>query len=101
MNITLCGLPMSGKSTIGMLIAEKLNRKFIDTDRLIENTYNLTKNKKYTCRQIYFLEGEKVFRRLEDHQISSLKNTKNSIIAIGGGSLLNPDNIRILKVSEA
>jgi shikimate kinase len=97
MNIILCGLPMSGKSTIGKLIAEKLERKFIDTDRLIENTYNLVKNKKYTCRQIYFLEGEKVFRRLENHQIASLKNARSSVIAIGGGSLLNEDNIRTLK----
>ncbi|MBA2728029.1 MAG: AAA family ATPase [Parachlamydiaceae bacterium] len=97
MNIILCGLPMSGKSTIGKLVAEKLNRQFIDTDRLIENTYNMIKNKKYTCRQIYFLEGEKVFRRLEDHQIASLKNVKKSVIAIGGGSLINEGNIKILQ----
>jgi len=97
MNIILCGLPMSGKSTIGKLIAEKLNRTFIDTDRLIEKTYNMAKDKTYTCRQIYFLEGETVFRRLESHQIAALKNAKTSIIAVGGGSLINPENVRIIQ----
>ena len=37
-NIILVGMPASGKSTIGALLAEKLNYIFIDTDTLIEKT---------------------------------------------------------------
>lgn len=92
MNIILCGLPMSGKTTIGKLLAEKLEWNFVDTDRLIENAYGAK-----TCRQIFLDEGEKVFREIEKQQIDSLKESQKSVIAVGGGSLNDPDNVRMLQ----
>lgn len=98
MNIILCGLPMSGKSTIGKLVAEKLHWNFIDTDRLIENAYLLKTEKKSTCRQIFLEEGEMLFRDLEKQQIASLKGSKGNIISLGGGSLGDPENRDVLKL---
>ncbi len=97
MNIILCGLPMSGKTTIGTLLAAKLTCPFIDTDRLIEAAYTSQKGKNYSCRQIFLQEGEPFFRSLEKQQIASLTPTKKHIIAVGGGSLANPDNVKALQ----
>jgi shikimate kinase len=97
MNVILCGLPMSGKTTIGQMLADQLHWDFIDTDRLIEDSYAMKTGKKKTCRQIYFEEGEAIFRALEKQHISSLKSSKSCVIAVGGGSLGDPDNIETLK----
>ena len=48
MSIILCGLPMSGKTTIGKKMAKELNWNFIDTDELIENAYSRKEEKKYS-----------------------------------------------------
>lgn len=98
MNIILCGLPMSGKTTIGKILANKLNWSFIDTDRLIENAYTNKTGKQYSCRQIYLEESEKIFRSLEKQQIAALKGSNKSIISTGGGSILDPDNIEIFQL---
>lgn len=88
MNIILCGLPMSGKTTVGALLAEKLKRKFIDTDRLIEDGRS--------CREIYREVGEENFRKLESEQIRKLIICKNCVIALGGGSLIAEENRNLL-----
>src|SRR5262245_26508820 len=72
-NIILCGLPASGKSTIGKMVAEAMEREFIDTDQLIEAAYTAKTGKQATCRQICHNHGEKYFRQLEDQQIAALK----------------------------
>lgn len=97
MNLILCGLPMSGKTTIGKKLAEKLGWKFIDTDQRIEEAYGEKTGKNCTCRQIFQLEGEKKFRQLEKQQIALLKHTTKSIIAIGGGCLEDPENVKELQ----
>lgn len=97
MNIILCGLPMSGKTTIGGLLAKQMQRQFIDTDRLIEKAYANTTGKKNSCRQIFQEEGESAFRQIEKLQIASLKGTNKTIIALGGGSLVDPENSALLK----
>lgn len=97
MNIILCGLPMSGKTTIGKMLAEKLDYEFIDTDRLIEKAYAVKSGKSLTCREIFITAGEGIFRELEKQQIASLKANLNCVIAIGGGSLNNAENAQILR----
>lgn len=74
MNIILCGLPKSGKTTIGKHFAENMKWDFIDTDILIEKAYARSTHKKHTCRQIYFEEGEAFFRNIESLIIGSLAN---------------------------
>jgi shikimate kinase len=87
---------MSGKSTIGKILARKLNCNFIDTDHLIEKAYHAKTRKKFSCRQIFLHEGERIFRKLEKQQIASLKGIKKTVISLGGGSLIEQSNIRVL-----
>ncbi len=98
MNLILCGLPTSGKTTVGKKLAQQLNWDFTDTDRLIENAYALQTGKVCTCCQICLQEGEPFFRRLEDQQIASLQGLDQNIIAVGGGSLCNWDNTKTLQL---
>lgn len=92
MNILLCGLPKSGKSTIGKLLAKKLNKNFIDTDREIEKSYVQFFSTPLSCKEIYAQRGEVFFRNMETIEIYKLKNTTNSIIALGGGALEKEKN---------
>ena len=78
---------MSGKTTIGKLLKEKLSWEFIDTDLLIEKAYFTKVGEEKSCRQIFLEEGEFFFRELEKEQVASLKEVKKSIISIGGGTL--------------
>ena len=75
----------SGKSTIGALLSKKLNRKFIDVDNKIETT------EKKKISQIFRLEGEKYFRKIELETILSLLNSKDSelVLSLGGGAFLD------------
>ena len=97
MNIILCGLPNSGKTTLGKSLASLLNYNFIDLDRLIENRYVQETLKPYTCKEIYTVHGERKFRELEKLAIASIKSVKNSVISVGGGSFEDKDNIYHLK----
>jgi len=97
MSIILCGLPFSGKTTTGKMLAETLNWLFIDTDQLIEEAYAVTAKKKCTCRQIFANEGELAFRELEKQQIANLSSSSYSIISIGGGALGDKENVTVLR----
>jgi shikimate kinase len=97
MNFILCGMPMSGKTTIGKLLAKQLNFAFIDTDRLIERAYAAEMNQTKSCRELFQELGETKFRELENEQIASLKGVKNSVISIGGGAIEHSENIAVLQ----
>ena len=94
-NIIFCGLPASGKTSIGKLIAQKMLREHIDTDDLIVKDYKSTSI--FNCKQIYLKEGEEFFRRKEREQILTLLNKEKCVISIGGGSLSSFDNDKTLK----
>lgn len=97
MNVILCGMPMSGKTTLGKLLAASLGWNFIDTDRLIEQAYTTQTGCDLTCRQIYKEIGQLKFRALEKQQLTLLKEKVDSVIAIGGGTLEDPENRELLK----
>ena len=82
-NLILIGMMASGKSTIGRLLAKKLNVKFFDTDFIIE------KKTKMKILQIFERKGETVFRNLEKKITLNLLNKKSCVISIGGGAFLN------------
>ena len=82
-NLILIGMMASGKSTVGRLLAKKLNIKFFDTDFIIE------KKKKMKIFQIFNTEGEDVFRTLEKKISLNLFNKNNCIISLGGGAFIN------------
>ena len=82
-NLTLTGMMGVGKSTIGKIIAKKLNYKFIDIDKLIE------KKEKLTINLIFKNKNESYFREIEN-EITLFELKKNSsVISLGGGAFLN------------
>ena len=90
-NIILTGMPSSGKTTVGKLLAEKTGKTFVDTDEEIVNKIGMD-------IPSYFNQfGEKMFREVECEVIKEISAKNNQIIATGGGAVLNPDNIRRLK----
>ena len=86
-NIVLIGMPASGKTTIGNLLAQKIpNYTLIDTDSLIERTQGMT------ISEIFEKFSEDYFRKLEHDTIMMVAQGDNKIISIGGGAFENPDN---------
>jgi shikimate kinase len=96
-NLIIFGYKSSGKTYYGKLLAQKLQCIFIDTDQLIEELYEKQFQQKLNCRQIYLTIKEERFRQLEHEIIDSLKETSNSIIAVGGGTILSANNYLKLK----
>jgi shikimate kinase len=86
-NIILTGMPASGKSAFGKVYAQHSDRFFLDFDSFIESTT------KKTIPQIFEHEGEEGFRALEDKILQKLERRHNFVIAMGGGTLIKPENI--------
>ena len=82
-NLTLTGMMGVGKSTIGKILAKKLNYNFVDVDKLIESKENLSIN------LIFKNKGENYFRKIEYKVVLSELKNNNSVISLGGGSFLN------------
>lgn len=91
MNITLIGMSGVGKSQIGKLLSEKLNYRFIDIDRIIENA-----NGKKLQDILDSLEDER-FIELEENAILSIGKTTNSVISLGGSSIYSDRAMNFLK----
>ena len=72
-----------GKSTIGKKLAEKLKRKFVDIDKIIEI------KEKNTIKEIFENEGENYFRKIEKKITLKELKKDNLVIALGGGAFLN------------
>jgi shikimate kinase len=103
MKIFLIGFMGSGKSSVGRILAHKLNLPFFDTDEEIESYAGKS------IQDIFEKEGEAHFRELEKTIIQKLIQEENCVIACGGGlachnnlmQLLNKEGITIyLKLSS-
>ena len=90
-NIVLTGMPASGKTTVGKLLAESLNRPYLDTDTLIEEKTGMTP------ARIIAEKGEAAFRETESEVICEVSQRNGCVIATGGGAVLRPDNVRHLR----
>lgn len=90
-NLILIGLRGSGKSSIGLALAEKLNRPFIDLDQEIERYENLSIN------EIVKEKGWDYFRDIEQKICAQFTEKENQIIATGGGIVEREENILNLK----
>ena len=86
-NVVLIGMPSSGKSTIGKIISEKLGRTFIDTDSLIQEKSGME------IPDIFSTLGESAFRKMECDVIAEVSKSCNTVIATGGGVILNKENV--------
>ncbi len=91
------GFKHVGKSIIGENLARNLNSLFIDLDHQIELAYENKFNKKYNCRQIMQKRGQEYFRCLEVNALRQMIDSKPSIISLGGGTLLHPENRRLIQ----
>lgn len=81
----------TGKSTIGRMVANELQFKFLDTDHLIESRIGKT------IAQIFTECGEKTFRELECEVVNELAASEKTVIAAGGGLAANQENLDSLK----
>lgn len=91
MNISLIGMPMSGKTHFTKLIAKQYNKELIEVDKEIP----LVANK--SIPDIFSEDGESVFRSIESEIISKFSRLQNKAISTGGGSILNQHNVDLLK----
>lgn len=90
-NIFMLGMPSSGKSTLGRQLAKELDYEFIDLDKKIE----LTEGKRVS--EIFNLEGEDYFRKLETEQLKKIEPNSKLVIATGGGTPINGGNMEFIK----
>ena len=85
-NLYLYGPPGSGKTTLGKLLSERLSLAFLDLDRFIQNDAGMS------VKAIFAAEGEEGFRAREKRALREASARDRSVIALGGGTLLDPDN---------
>ena len=97
MNIILFGFKKCGKTYYGLRLAQKLHMKFVDSDLLIEELYTKIHHQDLSYRDIAKKHGFALFRSLEKHAVSLLTQERNSVISLGGGVLLDPENIERLQ----
>ena len=96
MKIVLLGYMASGKSTIGREISKKLDMKFIDLDDYI------SKREKRSISEIFKVEGEIYFRKIESSYLGEILNSKDSfILSLGGGTPCYSNNMKLILNSEA
>ena len=89
-NVILIGMPGCGKSTIGKLLAEVLNRQFIDADAVI------TEQARKPIPEIFAESGESGFRAWETKVLGELGKQSGLIIATGGGCVTREENYPLL-----
>lgn len=93
LNIVIIGMPQAGKSTWGKALAKYLQRPFYDLDEIITQT---TKKTPQTWIETM---GEEVFRNTENQTLKSLENVRGAVIATGGGTVMDADNVWRLKTN--
>ncbi len=93
MIITLIGFRGSGKSSVGPLLAQRLDMSFIDTDQQIE------KKMEKSISEIFAEQGEEYFRKIEVETIQALYRKDQQVVATGGGAVLNPQTEQLIKIS--
>jgi shikimate kinase len=89
--LSLVGMPGGGKSTVGRLLARRLNLSFVDSDAAIERRIGCP------IRAFFEQEGEARFRDIEAAVVEDLIDTTHGVIATGGGIVLRQSNREALR----
>jgi shikimate kinase len=92
-NIVLCGFMATGKTSIGIRLAEIMHYTFLDLDAVIEAEAGIP------IPQIFSSQGEAAFRKLESLMVERVAIRAGCVIATGGGTIVNPQNFDSLKRS--
>jgi len=90
MNVALIGMPSSGKSSVGVILAKIIAYNFVDTDILIQNRMSMT------LQEIVNRYGYLKLREIEAEVILSLR-VKDCVIATGGSVVYSADAMSYLK----
>lgn len=94
-SISLIGFMGTGKTTIGSALASTLSRNFVDIDPLIEKRVGKS------ISRIFSEEGEAFFRKVEAEVVREVYKQRASVIALGGGAILNPASSALVKEYSA
>lgn len=92
-NVVLIGPPGSGKTSVGQLLADRSNRRFFDTDRVLEERHGCS------VTEIFARHGEAHFRQLESAILDEMskENWTNVVLGTGGGIIVTPGNLEKLE----
>lgn len=90
-NVILVGMPGCGKSTIGKLLAEKLQKTFVDADEKIVEAAGCS------IPEIFQEQQEAGFRKIETQVLSQLGKSSSQVIATGGGCVTRSENLPLLR----
>ena len=94
-HIALVGMRGAGKTTLGQLLARRMTVPFYELDQLIENDTGLS------LAEIFDLEGEEYYRAVEEKTLTKVLKRKPGIIAAGGGLVMNPTALFLLKLNAS
>ena len=90
MNLILCGMMGAGKTSVGIRLAERAGRRWVDTDTLIEEKYG-------GISEIFYRFGEAYFRQVEMEITRGFREMDDLVISVGGGLVLSEENVSLLK----
>ncbi|OUP10161.1 shikimate kinase [Collinsella sp. An2] len=89
-HVFFIGFLGAGKSTLARNLGNMFNRRFVDTDRLVERRAGMSVGAMYRSR------GERYFRRLETQALRSLQSERSLLVSCGGGVVETPENIDLM-----
>ena len=90
----LIGMPGSGKSTVGRLLARRLGLPFLDTDQMLESRLGCP------IREYFEVQGEEAFREHEHQVLADCLCLERGVVSTGGGVVLRASNRELLKAAE-
>ena len=90
-HLILVGLPGAGKTTVGKLVARKLERSFLDFDQ------EITRRQGMTVTEIFAMRGEHHFRDLERALTEEVATLGNMVLSPGGGWVTHPEVVGLLR----
>ena len=90
-NLVLIGYRATGKTEVGALLAEKLGRPLVDLDQALETEMGRS------IADLVAAKGWAEFRRREKEIVARYGRVGGRVLATGGGVVLDPENIKILR----